>query len=224
MLDFSKSVPIKKQTHVTLHLGWPEGEYISTVLDYLLWQTVTLYLHIRVLKATTPSRPCRKMPKESMKSPFEQRLLLGSAGEELEDADGSWLRDSTLTPTPAIAQHFECFKKARKYQFREVEMIDRAMTQLWYITKALLWASSHGYWSADVSCFILDLDASPSSRELPNVCQQVVLYKHILQHWVNMLQTQMCNGSLRLMLSILQHTLSWRHLSLYYGTARAVSC
>lgn len=51
-------------------------------------KTVILYLHIRVLKATTPSRPCRKMPKESMKAPFEQPRV-GSVGEELEDADGS---------------------------------------------------------------------------------------------------------------------------------------
>ncbi len=30
MLNFSKSVPMKKQTH--LHLGWPEGEYIELII------------------------------------------------------------------------------------------------------------------------------------------------------------------------------------------------
>lgn len=85
------------------------------------------------------------------------------------------------------------FKRATKSQSRVVEVVDRTMTQLSHIMKALLWASSHGYWSADVSCFILDLDASPSSCELPNICQQVVMYKHLLQHGANMLHTQMCN-------------------------------
>lgn len=80
-------------------------------------KTDALYLHIRVLKATTASRPCRKMPKVSVKSPLEQPRALGSVGEELEDAadaDASWPRKSTLPPTPAIAQHLldhECLKE-----------------------------------------------------------------------------------------------------------------
>lgn len=81
------------------------------------------------------------------------------------------------------------FERATKSQSRVVEVIGRTMTQLSHIMKALLWASSHGYWSADVSCFILDLDASPSSCELPNICQQVVVCKHPLQNGANMLHT-----------------------------------
>jgi len=58
-------------------------------MNFHFMKTVALYLHISVLKATTPSRPCRKMPKVFMKSPLEQPRALGSEGVELEDADGS---------------------------------------------------------------------------------------------------------------------------------------
>lgn len=123
--------------------GWlhflSKFSFIGPALKFKI-KMVSPYLHMRVLKATTPSRPCRKMPKESMKSPLEHPRASGSVGEELEEADGSWPRASTLTPTPAIAQHLqdhECLEKATKYQSREVEMIDRTMIQLRYIMKAL---------------------------------------------------------------------------------------
>ncbi len=34
ILNFSKSVPTKKQTH--LHLGWPKGEYILIIFSFFV--------------------------------------------------------------------------------------------------------------------------------------------------------------------------------------------
>lgn len=48
---------------------------------------------MRVLKATTPSRPCRKIPKLSIRSPLAQPLV----GVELEDSSGS-----DAAPSPGL--------------------------------------------------------------------------------------------------------------------------
>ncbi len=44
MLNFSKSVPLKKQTPP--HLGWPEGELISANLNFCVNYSFNLYLTI----------------------------------------------------------------------------------------------------------------------------------------------------------------------------------
>lgn len=159
------------------------------------------------------------MPNEFMKSPLEQPWASESEGEELEDADG------TLTPTSAIAQHLRgsrVFRKATKYQ-------SRTATQLRYIMKTLLWASSHGYWSADFTWYILDLDEAiqlGATYYLSAGCAVITSPSASSKHATDF------NGSWRLMLSILQHhsvyvTLHTRcHgdiYRLYYYRARAVS-
>lgn len=47
-----------------------------------------LNLHMRVLKATTPSRPCRKIPKLSIRSPLAHPFMSVFGGEELEGSSG----------------------------------------------------------------------------------------------------------------------------------------
>ncbi len=54
MLNFSKSVPMKKQTH--LHLGWPEGKFIANFHfwvkylfnKYLSWSTKITQTEIKI--------------------------------------------------------------------------------------------------------------------------------------------------------------------------------
>lgn len=69
------------------------------------------YLHINVLKATTASRPWRKIPKESIRSPFAHPRLdsvVGLAdrvefdGEAADKTTLSPGRDSRLTPLTAM--------------------------------------------------------------------------------------------------------------------------
>ncbi len=50
MLHFSKSVPMKKQTH--LHLGWPEEEYIFSKFSFLGELLLWIDCHVRNLPPT----------------------------------------------------------------------------------------------------------------------------------------------------------------------------
>ncbi len=68
MLNFSKSVPMKKRAH--LHLGWPEGEYIFSKFwvncSFKDWN-ITLN-HISSCSARCPSPP--KSPLNILESPL----------------------------------------------------------------------------------------------------------------------------------------------------------
>lgn len=75
--------------------------YISTRIGCLVFRS---YSHIRMLKAITARRPCRKIPKESIRAPFLQPRV-SVPGDGLEDAEvlvldtAGMLAPPTTTPS-----------------------------------------------------------------------------------------------------------------------------